>query len=144
MKTVKQLLREKGSAVHTISPHATVLEALHTMAELNIGALIVVEGDQIAGLLSERDYARKGILEGRYSKDTKVRDLMTSAVVCVSPEQTVDACMALMTEKRVRHLPVLEGGRLAGIVSIGDALKTIIEDQQFTIDQLAHYISGTP
>lgn len=144
MKMVKQLLREKGCTVYTISPSVTVLESLQTMSDRNIGALVVMEGDEVVGLLSERDYTRKGILKGRSSKDTSVRDIMTTPVVCVSPEQTVDACMAIMTEKRVRHLPVLENGHLIGIVSIGDALKTTIEDQQFTIGQLEHYITGTP
>jgi len=144
MKTVKQLLQDKGSTVHTVYPDAIVFESLQIMSDRNIGALVVIEGDEVVGLLSERDYTRKGILKGRAAKDTPVRDMMKTPVICVSPEQSVDACIAIMTEKRVRHLPVLQNGQLRGIVSIGDVLKTTIEDQQFTIEQLEHYISGTP
>jgi len=142
MNTVKQLLQNKGSTVHTISPGATVFDSLQTMSDRNVGALVVIEGGVVVGLLSERDYTRKGILKGRSAKDTPVRDIMTTPVICVSPEQDVGACIAIMTEKRVRHLPVLQNGQLRGIVSIGDVLKTTIEDQQFTIEQLEHYISG--
>ena len=144
MKTVKQLLQDKGSTVYTMYPSASVFDSLQIMSDQNIGALVVIDGDAVVGLLSERDYTRKGILKGRAAKDTPVRDIMTSPVICVSPEQSIDACIAIMTEKRVRHLPVLEDGQLVGIISVGDALKTTIEDQQFTIEQLEHYISGTP
>ena len=144
MKTVKQLLRDKGSTVYTIEPSATVFDSLQIMSDQNIGALVVIDGNEVVGLLTERDYTRKGILKGRAAKDTPVRDIMTSPVICVNPEHTVDACIALMTEKRVRHLPILRNGQLVGIVSIGDTLKTAIEDRQFTIEQLEHYICGTP
>jgi CBS domain-containing protein len=143
MKTVRQLLEAKGSAVHAISPEASVYDALKLMAERNVGALAVTEGPRLVGLVSERDYARKVVLLGRVSKDTPVRDIMTSEVVCVDPSQGVDDCMALMTERHFRHLPVLEEGRLVGIISIGDVVKSILDHQQFTIQQLEHYIVGS-
>ena len=142
MKTVRQVLAGKGSSVESIAPAASVFDALRKMADKQIGALMVLEGDRILGLISERDYAREIILKGRASRDTAVRDIMATEVVCVEPDQSVEACMALMTEKRVRYLAALEQGRLAGIVSIGDVVKAVIEEQQFTIDQLTHYILG--
>ena len=142
MKTVGQLLNAKGHAAWTIEPEATVYEALELMAEKEIGALVVVQADQVVGLLSERDYARKVILKGKLSKDTLVKEIMSSPVVTVRPEQTVAECMALMTDKRIRHLPVLEGDRLAGLVSIGDLVKSIISDQEFLIENLQAYIVG--
>jgi len=144
MKTVRQVLGGKGSTVHTIGPGTPVFEALQKMADENIGALVVVEHGEVAGLLSEREYARKVILQAKSSKETPVREIMSRRVVCVSPEQRMDSCMALMTEKRARHLPVLENEQLVGLISIGDVVKAIIEDQQFTIEQLEHYIRGTP
>lgn len=144
MKNVRQLLARKGTNVHTISPDATVFEALERMAKHDVGALVV--GDdrgEVIGLVSERDYARKVILQGRISRDTPVREIMTASVLCVTSRQTVDACMALMTKHRIRHIPVVENGQLAGIVSIGDVVSSIIEDQQFTIEQLEHYITGS-
>jgi CBS domain-containing protein len=143
MKTVQQILDAKGSSVITITPDASVLEALELMARQGVGAVVVVEGETIRGLLSERDYARKVILKGKRSPDTPVREIMTPEVICVNPKQKADACLALMTEKRIRHLPVLEGKRLVGIVSIGDVVKAIIDEQQFTIEQLHHYITGS-
>ena len=143
MRTVRQLLGGKGDLVHTIGPDESVLDALKAMAEHDIGALVVVEDGSVVGLLSERDYARKVILKGRFSKDVRVREIMTSTVVCVGPGQRIDACMSLMTTRRVRHLPVLEAGQLAGLVSIGDVVKAIIEEQQFEIEQLEHYITGS-
>ena len=140
MLNVRQLLGRKGFAVHTVGPDATVLEALESMARHDVGALVVVARGEVIGLLSERDYARKVILKGRFSKDTTVREIMSYPVFSVGSTETVGDCMALMTERRVRHLPVLENGQLTGIVSIGDVVKAIIEDQQLTIDQLAHYI----
>jgi CBS domain-containing protein len=140
MKTVRQLLEAKGSAVHTVVPGASVFDALRVMAEKNVGALVVVEGERLVGLISERDYARKVVLLGRVSKDTPVADIMTRDVVCVDPGKGMDECMAVMTEGHFRHLPVLEGGRLAGIVSIGDVVKSLLDHQQFTIEQLEHYI----
>ena len=142
MKTVREILNAKGDSVLTVAPDASVFEALDLMADRDVGALVVVEGEAICGLLSERDYARKVILKGKRSPDIPVREIMTSEVICVSPEQKPEACMALMTEKHIRHLPVLEEGRLVGIVSIGDVVKAIIHDQQFTIEQLHHYITG--
>ena len=142
MKTVKKILADKGDGVYTISPDATVLEALQEMADRNVGALVVLSEGEVVGLVSERDYARKVILKGRFSKDIQVHEIMTRKVVCASSKHKMDACMAIMTEKRVRHLPILENGQLAGIISIGDVVKAIIEDQQFTIEQLEHYITG--
>ena len=142
MTTVRQILGAKGSTVNTIGPDATVYEALEEMAAHDIGALVVTENGEVVGLVSERDYARKLVLMGKLSRDTKVREIMTEQVVCVNSKQTVDGCMALMSDKRVRHLPVLENGQLAGIISIGDVVKAIIEGQQSTIENLEHYISG--
>jgi CBS domain-containing protein len=143
MKTVAEILKAKGdSTVYAIAPSATVFEALQRMAEKNIGALLVMEGERIVGVVTERDYARKVILMSRSSKETPLRDVMTSAVIYVRPSQTSDECMALMTESRVRHLPVIDGGRLVGLISIGDVVKSVISEQGFIIDQLLHYISG--
>ncbi len=142
MKTVRQLLRTKGTDVFWIPPQATVLDAIKLMAEREIGALIVTEDDSVVGMLSERDYARKVLLKGRSSRDTPIRDIMTTNVIFAEPDQDVDHCMTVMTEKRVRHLPVLEEGRLIGIVSIGDLVKSIISEQQETIEQLENYIRG--
>ncbi len=140
--TIKQLLDQKGRQVYTISPDASVYDAIKTMAEKGIGALVVVEGNEPVGIVTERDYARKVILKGRSSKDTQVREIMTPNFVFVRPDQTIEEAMAIMTEKRVRHLPVLEEGRLAGLISIGDVVKSIIEHQKFTIEQLTNYIQG--
>jgi CBS domain-containing protein len=138
--TVRQMLRGKPD-VHAVGPDSTVFDALGLMAAHNIGAVLVVADDKLLGILSERDYARKGILLGRASRDTRVADLMTSPVICVDPSFTADACMALMTEKRVRHLPVMEHGRVVGVISIGDVVRAVVEEQRFTIDALQHYIS---
>jgi CBS domain-containing protein len=140
MKTVKQLLEGKGREVHTIGPDARVIDALKLMAEKDVGALIVIEGSRIAGVISERDYARKVILHGKSSQDIAVRDIMTGKVVTVQPRHTVEECMALMTSKRIRHLPVVEGERLAGVLSIGDLVKEVIAEQEATIRQLESYI----
>ena len=142
MKTVAQLLRAKGHDVLSISPEAFVFEALKVMAEKNVGALLVVEGERLVGVFSERDYARKVILKGKASKEIPVREIMTSHVLYVRPEQTIEECMALMTDKRVRHLPVLEQERLVGVISIGDVVKAIIAEQEFIIEQLQNYITG--
>ena len=143
MSTVREILRKKGCDVWSIAPDATVYEALCLMADKNVGAVLVIDACTLVGILSERDYARKVILHGKSSRDTLVREIMTERMVYVRPEQTAEECMALMTEKRVRHLPVLEGDRLVGVVSIGDVVKSIISEQEFVIDQLEHYISGT-
>ena len=140
MTTVKQLLDIKGRNILSISPNDSVYSAVERMSENNIGALLVIENGQLAGILSERDYARKVILKGKSSKNTLIREIMTPDVLCVSPETTVEECMALLTESRVRHLPVMDGGKLMGIVSIGDLVKQIISDKDFTIQQLEHYI----
>ncbi len=140
MKTLKQLLEAKGREVYSIAPDARVFDALKLMADKSVGALIVVEGGRIAGILSERDYARKVILHGKSSHDLQVRDIMTGKVITVHPGQTVEECMAMMTEKRIRHLPVTEGERLIGVLSIGDLVKEVIAEQQQTIRQLESYI----
>jgi len=140
MKTLRQLLEAKGREVYSIAPDARVFDALRLMADKSVGALIVMEGGRIAGILSERDYARKVILHGKSSHDIQVRDIMTSKIITVHPGQTVEECMALMTEKRIRHLPVTEGERLIGVLSIGDLVKEVIAEQQQTIKQLESYI----
>ncbi len=140
--TVKHLLEQKGQNTWTISPDATVFDALAIMAEKDIGSLVVMDGEKLIGIVTERHYSRNVILKGKRSPTTLVRDIMDRNVVHVRPEQTVELCMALMTEKRVRHLPVLEGNNVIGIVSIGDLLKSIISKQKFVIDELEHYIHG--
>ena len=140
MATVQHLLNQKGFSVYSIHPDATVFDAIAKMAEHDIGSLLVMDRDKLVGIFSERDYARNVILKGRSSPTTPVREIMEPRVVCVQPEQTVEECMALMTDKRVRHLPVLEGQKVTGIVSIGDLVKSIISDQKFIIEQLEHYI----
>ena len=142
MDTVQQLLNSKGNTVHTIHPDASVLDAIKEMADRDIGALVVVESDKPIGIFTERHYARDVILKGKSSPATPVRDIMSTHVICAKLEQTVEECMAVMTENRIRHLPVLEEGRLVGLVSIGDLVKSIIADQQFTIEQLEHFITG--
>ena len=142
MTTVAQLLQEKGHAVWTVAPEATVYAALSLMAQKNVGALIVVEGARVVGILSERDYERKVILKGKFSKDTLVREIMTDKVYFLRPEQTIEECMALMTAERVRHLPLLEGDQLVGIISIGDVVRVVISEKEFLIKQLEHYITG--
>ena len=143
MTTVADVLKSKADpAVHTIGPTASVFEAVRLMAEKNIGALLVVEHDQVVGMLTERDYARKVVLMARSSKDTPLRDIMTRPVMYVHPHHTNEECMALMTENRLRHLPVVDSGKLIGLISIGDLVKNIISEQKFIIEQLEHYISG--
>jgi CBS domain-containing protein len=142
MQTAADILKAKGDAVWSVPPTATVLDALRVMAEHDVGAVPVLDGDRLVGILSERDYARKVVLAGRSSKDSQVKDIMTAHVVCVAPNRSIDDCMALMTEKRLRHLPVIENKRVVGIVSIGDLVKATIDEQQLTIVQLQSYISG--
>lgn len=141
MKTVRQLLDAKGSKIYSTTPAATVFEALQIMAEAGVGALVVLDGEQLVGIFSERDYARNVILKGKSSKSTPVADIMTSRLITVTPGHTVEDCMNLMTDKRVRHLPVVENGRLIGLLSIGDVVKETIEYQQFLIQQLERYIT---
>jgi CBS domain-containing protein len=140
MKTVKQILQSKTRGILSVSPDATVYDALKLMAEKEVGALLVMEADKVVGIISERDYARKVILHGKSSKEIHVSDIMTSKVVYVNTAQTVDECMALMTDKRVRHLPVYEGDRLVGVVSIGDLVKEAISEREYIIKQLESYI----
>jgi CBS domain-containing protein len=142
MKTVRQLLETKGAAVISVSPDSNVLDALKLMASREIGAVLVVEGARLVGIMSERDYARKVILRGKSSQDTKVREIMTERVMYARPDQTLPELMALMTNKRVRHLPVLENDRLVGVLSIGDLVKETISEQEFIIRQLENYIHG--
>jgi CBS domain-containing protein len=143
MKKVAQILRSKSDpTVYSVVPTASMFDALTLMAEKNIGALLIMEGETIVGMLSERDYARKVVLMGRSSKETPVRDVMTRPVLYVGPQQSTEECMALMTEKRLRHLPVLEDGKVIGLISIGDLVKDIISEQIFVIEQLQYYISG--
>jgi CBS domain-containing protein len=140
MTTVRHLIDRKGRQIFSIEPESPVLEAIRLMAEHHIGALLVMKGNELRGIVSERDYARKVILHGKSSADTPVSEIMSSPVVTVSATQTVQDCMQLMTDRRVRHLPVVEGGRVMGMVSIGDLVKAVIEDQQQTIEQLESYI----
>jgi CBS domain-containing protein len=140
MIKVKQLIDGKGRTLYSVEPEDPVLEAIRQMADHHIGALLVMKGTELRGIVSERDYARKVILHGRSSAETPVWQIMSSPVITVSPEQTVQDCMQLMTERRVRHLPVVERGGVVGIVSIGDLVKAVIEEQQQTIEQLESYI----
>ena len=142
MKTVRDILKVKGGEIWRIKPDASVFEALELMAEKKVGALMVMDGERVAGIISERDYARKIILLGRSSPNTMVKEIMTSAVVYTHLEQPIEECMALMTDKRIRHLPVMEEEKLVGVISIGDLVKSIIEDQKFIIEQLERYITS--
>jgi CBS domain-containing protein len=140
MTTVRQLLDRKDRAVFSVGPEAPVLEAIRAMADHHVGALLVMKGEVLAGIVSERDYARKVILRGRSSSDTPVKDIMTTPVLTVSPDTSVEQCMQLVTDKRVRHLPVVEAGRVIGMVSIGDLVKAVIAEQRHQIEQLESYI----
>ena len=140
MSTVRQVLAAKSSAIYAVEPQAAVLEAIRAMAEHRVGALLVMRGAELLGVVSERDYARKVILLGRASGDTPVSTIMSSPVITVSPDDSVSHCMQLMTDRHVRHLPVLEGGRVIGMVSIGDLVKTVIAEQRAQIEQLENYI----
>ncbi len=142
MSTVAQILKTKSNqAVHMIAPSASVFDAVKMMAEKNIGAVLVGEGGKVAGIFTERDYARKIVLMSKSSKDTPVRDIMTAKVMFVRPEQTSEECMSIMTENRLRHLPVMDQGKLVGLVSIGDLVKDVISEQKFMIEQLEQYIA---
>lgn len=142
VKTVEQVLGHKGGAVFGVRSDDTVYRALEMMAEKGVGALLVLDDEELVGILSERDYARKGILMDRSSRETKVSELMTARVLCVGLETSVDQCMALMTEKRIRHLPVLDDGRVVGVISIGDVVRTVISEQEFIIHELERYINS--
>lgn len=138
---IATLLQQKGKHVFSVSPQTSVFDALHLMAEKNIGAVLVMEGGELAGILSERDYARKIILKGKASQDTLVTEIMTSQVITITPEHSLDACMAIMSDKRIRHLPVVENDVVTGMVSISDVVTAIIRLQKDTIEQLHSYIS---
>ncbi len=141
-RTVRQLLQDKGHAVWSIQPDASVFDALRLMAERDVGSLVVVDGAKVVGVFTERDYARKVILLGRTSRDLAVREIMTSELITITPDATLPDCMRLMTENRVRHLPVMEEGVQVGLVSIGDVVKAVMAEQQFLIEQLQEYIQG--
>ena len=141
MASVKQILQGKGHDVWSVGPEASVYDAIEMMADKEVGALVVIEGESLVGVFTERDYARKVVLQGRSSRETKIKDIMTSRVAYARPGQSVEECMAVMTEKRIRHLPVIEDEKLLGIISIGDLVKSIIEEQQHVIEQLEQYIS---
>ena len=142
MKSVNDILKVKGHDVWSIGPDASVYDAIHMMADKEVGALMVLDGARLVGVISETDYTRKLILKGRSSQKTSVKEVMTKRVLYVQPEQDVEECMVLMTEKRTRHLPVMDAGKLIGIISIGDVVKSVIDEQRFTIEQLEHYIAG--
>lgn len=142
MRTVEDILNAKGHDVASVEAGDTVFDAVRLMADKDIGALLVMEGEKLVGIVTERDYARKIILEGKTSKDSAVSEVMTRHVLCVSPDRTIEECMALMTDKRARHLPVLDHKRVVGVVSIGDLVKATITEQQILIDQLQHYIAS--
>jgi len=142
MAKVKDILALKGQSVWSVTPDSSVYDAMKLMAEKGIGALMVIDGEKLVGILSERDYARKVILQGRASRTTQAREIMTTHVLYAQPEQNIEECMALMTDKRIRHLPVYEEGRLVGVISIGDLVKSIITEQKFIIEQLERYISS--
>jgi CBS domain-containing protein len=142
MKRIQTLLKKKGYDVWRIAPDASVYDAIHLMAEKGVGALIVMDGQKLVGVISERDYARKIILEGRSSENTKISEIMSTEVITVGPDSRIEECMAMMTERRVRHLPVLDGDELLGVISLGDLVKYIIAEQQFVIEQMERYIAG--
>lgn len=142
MSSIRHVLETKGKDVFTIGPEQKVLEALEIMAKKDIGALVVVEGKKPVGIFSERDYARKVVLQGKLSRDTPIRDVMTTPIILVEPHRTVEFCMSVMTVKRVRHLPVVESGEMVGLISIGDVVKSIISDKDFVIEQLETYITS--
>ena len=142
MKTVKQILDAKGRDVWSAGPDDTVYDAVKLMADKGVGALVVLDDKKLVGIVTERDYARKIVLEDKSSKSSAVREVMTRKVLCVTPERTVDECMALMTDKRARHLPVVDHKEVVGVISIGDLVKAVISEQQVLIDQLQHYIAG--
>ncbi len=142
MHFIRNVLTSKGQRIYSIHPEASVYEALVLMAEKDIGALLVMEGTKLVGVFSERDYARKVILHGKSSKETLVREIMTPRVIYVRIDQTIEECMALMTEKHIRHLPVLDNQQVVGVISIGDVVKAIIAEQEFVIEQLGNYIMG--
>lgn len=141
-KTVASILKNKGYDIFSVPPDATVFDALKIMADKGVGALLVLDGEKLSGILSERDYARKVILLGKSSREAKVREIMSDRVLYVNPHRTAEECMALMINKRIRHLPVIDNKKLAGVISIGDVVKAVIDEKEFVIEQLEEYISG--
>ncbi len=144
MKTVYEILNQKGNEIYSISQSATVYEALQLMADKSVGALLVMDDKSLVGIMSERDYARKVILHGKFSRDTLVKEIMSTKVIYVNQSLSTEECMALMINKRIRHLPVIENETLIGVISIGDVVKALIDEKEFVIDQLVHYITGAP
>ena len=142
METIREILDKKGREIYTVTPDTTVFEALTLMAEKNIGAVLVLEGEKLSGIMSERDYARKIALKGKFSKEVPVKEIMSSDVICVDSEQTINNTKAIMISKRIRHLPVLEDQKLVGIISIGDVVNAVLDEKTFMIDQLETYIKG--
>ena len=142
MQSIEQLLESKGHDIWSIGPDACVFEAIEMMDEKGVGALLVMDDGDLVGVISERDYARKVILKGRSSRKTPIKDIMTTDVVCAQVDQNIEACMSVMTQKRIRHLPITRDGQLVGVVSLGDLVKAVIADQEAVIEQLEHYISG--
>jgi len=142
MARIGDILQKKGSTVHSVDAEATVFDAIGKMVGANVGSLLVTDGERIAGIFTERDYLRRVALEGRTSKETRVREIMTSKVVCIHPSTEIEEAMAIMSERRIRHLPVIDGGSLVGVVSIGDLVKFRSREQQFTIEYLTDYITG--
>ena len=143
MRSVQDILNSKGTDVWSVKPDDIIFDAIQLMADKSIGALLVMEEDKLVGIVTERDYARKVVLEGKSSREALIHEVMTTKVLCVSPERTIDECMALMTDKRIRHLPVVDHKQVVGFLSIGDLVKAVISEQKILIDQLQHYISGS-
>lgn len=144
MEIIRQILEKKGNLIHSVSPDTTVYDALKLMADKNTGAVLVLEGQKLCGIMSERDYARKIVLKGKSSKEVPVKDIMSSEVICIESDQRITNAQAIMIQKRIRHLPVLDKGELVGLVSIGDIVNAILDDNKFVIDQLFTYINGRP
>jgi len=144
METIRQILSKKGNQIYSVTPGTTVYETLKLMADKNIGAVLVLDEGELVGIMSERDYARKVILKGKFSKETPVNEIMSSNVICIDPDQTIINTKAVMIQKRVRHLPVMEDDKLVGIISIGDVVNAVLEENTFMIDQLYTYIKGIP
>ena len=142
MKLASDILKSKGNEIWAVKPDDTVFDSLQLMADKEVGALLVMDGDKLVGIVTERDYARKVILEGKSSKSSTVAEVMTKRVLCAAPDRTIEECMALMTDKRARHLPVVDHKHVVGVISIGDLVKAMISEQQVLIDQLQHYIAG--
>lgn len=140
--SVRQLLNKKGKEIHAVKPDASVFSAITLMSELGVGALLVMEGSRLVGIMSERDYTRKVILKGRSSESTEVQDIMTNKVFCLSPDNSIEECMALMNENNIRHLPIIEKSEVVGVVSIMDVIRNLLSEKEFLIEQLEHYIAG--